>query len=578
LIYPTKCAVEKGGGSNLSNVLLACLDAADEAGVRELVARAQHGGRERLRAIAARERQSWEEVLPKDPGLRGDLWEQQADNAVDSYAAWSPLVSNDHYSDAYKTLKRAFAARKNTRDFRQQGAGAAAGDRGIPKSSLDGVNESVLPEQRQKAVRRMGLSKGEQLDALGCIKRSLGRQEQFTALTRLAADAWLNGLTDKQCEELRSAYAPLVGLEYATGANGNEKCYAKFPYDAGLLFGGALPQARRQAEEEGNHDAVAALKKLDEALKPIRGRPNPYVALMVADGDRMGTFVSKANSAESHGKISAAITRFADQVPKLAHAHRGHAIFNGGEDLMVAFPLSGVLEGAQALASAFQEAVKPMVDELMSAEDIAEHGEPTLRAGVAICHIAEPMAYIRHCAERAEKFAKGEAGDKQQGNALGLRLHVRAGHEIAARLPFSKPDASTESGAFAALHRWIDIYREGGFPGRLAYDVRQIGLSIADLLAGQPPKDTIEQAAHIADNAFKRLLDRAHERGGENKIAAAAAGDLRARRDALMAALAAGPRGIDVAQCYRSLGEELILARWMSAASREELGEREQAR
>jgi CRISPR-associated protein Cmr2 len=169
---------------------------------------------------------------------------------------------------------------------------------------------------------------------------------------------------------------------------------------------------------------------------------------------------------------------------------------------------------------------------------------PTLRVGAAICHVLEPLGVIRQWADAAEKFAKGEIGVAAQGNALGLVLHVRAGHEIGVRIGFN------DSAAFSALDAWREAYEKGFFPGRLAYDCRGIAL---DIEARNLP-------AGVAEAELIRLLDRARERGGGKTITSDQRDALNARRAALVADKA-DPTGL------KRLADELILARWLSAKS-----------
>jgi len=549
LIYPTPAAVADRTGSNLSNVLLASLPSADAHTAAALAASARLAGCERLRALAEIERVEWKRVAP---GLRDHLWQQQVEGLLDCYAAWSAWDGSDAgYKASYDALKTAFARRKNTRDF-TPAAVLANADAGLPKSSLDGANESVLPKDRPRAMlRRMGINEGEQLDAIGCIKRSFGRQEDFTALTRLAADAWLRRLSHEQHAALRTAYEPLVGHGLATRCNGNAGAYVDFPYDGGLLFGESLASALNSADDEER----TALLGLDRVLRSVRSKPSPYVALMSADGDRMGVFVDRARNPRDHAEVSEAIADFADQVPAIAREHRGHVIFNGGEDLMVAFPLDTVIVGARALSAAFDAAVAPMVGRLINAEARAQEGVPTLRAGVAICHVGEPMGYIRECAEAAEKFAKGEAGRAGQGNALGLKLHARGGHEIGLRLPFG------EAGGFAALQSWMSSFRDGQLSSRVAYDIRGAELHRERLASGQPDPTTLAQLDTIIDAEFERVMQRSRQGGGREDMP-------ETLRDALR------QRKAEVTTC-RALGDELVLARWLSATTERELGESE---
>lgn len=534
LIYPAEGRVRGDNpeeASNLSNVLLARLPTATAEQARAVAQRAIDAGRARLAEFAHDARQEWERAGVQ---IRADLWARQVDDAIEAYAAWAALEGD--YRAAYTGLKAAFAARKNTRDFAPMSPPDAPWAE-APKNSLDGLRESVLPDGRD-FPRRFGLSPGEQLDALGCIKRVVGRRERFTALTRLAAHDWLGTLPGPTRSALAAAYEPLVRHDLASRAS--SRAYADFPYDAALLYPERLEIARREAADDAA--ARAALDRLQALLKPVwraHGRPCPYAVLVVADGDRMGKFVDAAGCADDHRSITQAVARFADQVPALAQAHGGQCVFNGGEDLTVLYPLSGVVEGARALASAFDASLREVAQRLLGSRYAQER--PTLRVGAAICHVLEPLGVIRQWAGEAEKFAKGEAGTSAQGNALGLVLHLRAGHEVALRIGFE------DAAAFAALDAWVNAYRQGAFPGRLAYDCRAIALACE-----------ARGMASVAAAEFARLLDRARESGGGQSLSEAHRQALQARRGVLCDG-AGDPTGL------KRLANELLIARWLSA-------------
>ena len=99
----------------------------------------------------------------------------------------------------------------------------------MPKSSLDGARETVLLEKANGdadlsdvARRKLGLSRSEQLDCAGIVKRLGGNSEQFTPVTRVAADAWLQGLPENELSKLCDAYEPLITLNLATRVKGNQ--------------------------------------------------------------------------------------------------------------------------------------------------------------------------------------------------------------------------------------------------------------------------------------------------------------------------------------------------------------------
>lgn len=357
-------------------------------------------------------------------------------------------------------------------------------------------------------------------------------------------------LDDAERRVLCAAYEELVPLDYATRAMGNDSAYVAFPYDAGLLYPERLESALREAKEDSDRDAEACLARVRDTLRPLwrrHGLPCPYATIMVADGDRMGAFIDRAQSREHHSAISAAIAAFADAVPAAVRAHGGHCIYNGGEDVMALLPLGGVIEGSRALAQAFDARMQGVVRQLLGdhakTEDI-----PSLRVGVAICHVQEPLGLIRRHGDDAEKFAKGIAGTDRQGNALGLQLHVRAGHVVPWRARFDEPDE------FDQLQAWRNAYAEGRLPGKLAYRIRQAWM--AGHRAGLD--------GEVIDCEVRRALLQATRSGGGEALDANLAGQLQARATSLRST--GDPTG------HGKLVDELILARWLSARSANELG------
>ena len=548
LVYP---APERLNGntpedfSNLSNILLVRLNRVDETGVKEAAALAGAAGRNKLAEMA---KEAFETYAKAGVRLDRPRFDRQITDILESFAAWAE-IRDGNYRQAYENLKMVLAARKNTRNFLQ----TPPGGEGIPKSSLDGKWETVLPEKADlnpRQLRQFDLSPGEQLDAIGAVKRQVGTARSFTPLSRLAAQDWLAALPDAARNELGTLYKALLRDHYATNVYGD--AFKQFPYDAGLVFAETLDGCLKAAKDENDESARDHLEQLQKCLQPLwreYGRPCPYVVMMMADGDRMGVFVDQAKEADQHTEISRAISNFAAEAPKIAAKNGGQAIYAGGEDLLLVLPLNGAIAAARELALVFKEKIQPVARILqVKAADI-----PTLRCGVSIVHIQEPFSLIRQYAKEAESFAKGEAGTSTQGNALGLDLRIRAGHRISVRLGFD------DDRSFAALQQWRIAYSEGKLPARLAYDTGEITRRIE---AGELPPT-------VADAEFSLLLLRSRQSGGAGKVSTELAGDLKKRLEVLRASEDKG----DVAG-LRRLSHELILARWFSARKEAEVSAR----
>ena len=127
-----------GDEANIANILRAEITG-DEARARQLCAAAKAAASDHLRALGETARAGL-------PDLREPQWRAQEGDLLEVFAAWAPVRDGD-YGRASAQLGRALAARKATRDCGPTPGGGA----GLPKSSLDGAFETVLPE-RPKAV------------------------------------------------------------------------------------------------------------------------------------------------------------------------------------------------------------------------------------------------------------------------------------------------------------------------------------------------------------------------------------------------------------------------------------------
>jgi CRISPR-associated protein Cmr2 len=480
-----------GDTANIANILRAEVEG-DADSVRALCAAAKA-------AAIAHLRQRGEVIRRELPGLRDAQWAAQIDDMLEAFAAWTPSTDGD-YAAASARLGATLAARKATRDCGPaRGMGA-----GLPKSSLDGACETVLPDKpKASLVRQLALQRGEQLDALGVIKRRGGEVSQFTAYSRLAADPWIDRLGAAHRQRLAAAYAPLVALDLATRISGNQGIYGDLPYDAQLLYDFRLATARGEARQDEDGAAVAVLQHLERELRAVTkiagGGPVPYAVILQADGDRMGELLSRARRAGESRDISRALQGFANAVPGLVRAHRGHAIYAGGDDVLALLPLQGAVMAAQSLANAFHERLGAIAQRLGLAADQA----PTLSVGLGIGHVVEPLGKLRERALRAEKLAKGDdRPPRERRNALGILLGIRSGGEIPWRARWDAPQALDE------LLGFVGAYQRQELPSRVAYDLRDIHRRLAWLGTDSGPTATGMRRAEVV-----RMLERARARG-----------------------------------------------------------------
>ncbi|NKC16092.1 MAG: type III-B CRISPR-associated protein Cas10/Cmr2 [Gammaproteobacteria bacterium] len=537
--------------ANVANVLRAAVAFETPQEVQALCEQAKRAAADRLVDLGEKARAGLKFHL------RETVWQAQIGDILETFAAWVSLADcGNGYAEASRRLGGALAARKATRDF-QACQPLSSADAGLPKSSLDGALETVLPRplsdesRRQLRLSKLRLSRGEQLDALGIIKRLAGDAEQFTSYMRVAADPWVERLSEEQQRRLRDAWEPLVSMELATRTGGNANIYRAVPYDGSLLYDFRLRNALAQDDLSVEHrKALEHLRACIEAIAveqttagQVAGAPVAYAAILKADGDHMGRLLACAKSADEARRISRALHGFASEVRGIVRCHRGHAIYAGGDDVLALLPLASAVDCARALADKFKEAL----DEIAGDMKVPAAERPTLSAGLGIGHVMEPMAALRERAERAEKAAKGDATITPR-NALAIRLGIRAGAEPGWRAQWS------DQGAFDALRQFIEAYRQRQLPARAAYDMRAIDRRLAWLRS-----DCSDPANSMRAAEVHRMLERARRPGGEKRIPHGLQELLRA---------CAGKQPL-----YR-LADTLIIARWLAARTAADVGER----
>lgn len=549
LIFPAIAAndnhsLEKNSDFSVGNKIQVCLQTETEQQLRGLIDQAKQATRQRFLDEAA---EVYKELQQSE--IRPQIWQTQVNDYVEIQAAWAKISEQQNYAHAVALASKVLAARKATHEFSQISADPYATDFMIPKSSLDGARETVLKEEHQKALNsktraKLGLASSEQLDCLGVVKR-LGLKKQadhFTAFTRITAHAWIEKIKDDaDFIEIKDAYERLVKNDLATRVRGNQGIYDAFPYDAQFLYRSRLEAELRNFQDDDSFkDSLTGLFNILKPFWKKYGEPSAYGVLLLADGDRMGELLDKAQDKHTHQKITIALSQFAGGVADIMRKYDGHCIYAGGDDVLGFVPLHQAYDCAKALSQSFKSQLEAIAQSL-KAEQV-----PTLSVGLAIAHHMTPLSVIREYANQAEKYAKGDhiSDIKKRRNALGILLDVRSGNQT--KLRFSWDDAT----AHQAFAQWVNLYLNKEIPSRIVYDTRAIDLRTKNIARGKGIQKEI-QAAELSLMLKKARL----AQGGEIKKQHIDQLTERAKHINL-----------------QLLSDELIVARWFAAKTQQDLG------
>jgi len=306
-----------------------------------------------------------------------------------------PFPDGDRgYSSAREQAEELLAARKNTRTWGPV-TWHDLGGAGVPKSSLDGLRESVIDEKaydelkkKPELLRKQYFVKaGERLCGVGLLKR-LGAEPGFDGdgrafrsrkpvfhstshvasapiLTRLArsgtaGEAALRAYL-KQLESLGvdvelfrisigvEAEAvvknPLTPAEEATRAPRAFRSPDGKHLDGYLLFEGRLPELLTDycftEEDSPNPTKVAVARKALAGFRHaigLRENHTTYYAYLLADGDSMGKAIDVLaklpEGIAQHRRLGQALEAFSAECRRLVERAGGSLVYAGGDDVL----------------------------------------------------------------------------------------------------------------------------------------------------------------------------------------------------------------------------------------------------
>lgn len=450
---------------------------------REVARAAREAARARLRTLGM---DAWKKHSQLVDAASQEAAREQLDTFLEFHAAWSPLPTDSAYPEALRRVEEALAARKRLRAFvpwtHQRG--------GVHKSSLDGARESVLKQgqrlEREWSCYRIG--RREQLDAMGLLKRTGGEPGQFVPVPTIGLAAYTarakaeqpqawEALT-RECESLRQR-------KVLTGVHSHGKAWVNdFPFDAQLLLPGRWRMHLEEQElptAEAEHFGRTYVRPLLREL----GEPFPYVACLVADGDKMGQALEALapRGHRAHKELSRRLSGFAAQARRIVEQqHRGVLVYAGGDDVLAFICLPDALRCAAGLRHAFVTAMR----EALADTNVEP---PTLSVGLGIGHVLESMGDLLSLGRAAEKRAKGKDRD---GLALLARLHSSRERSWRGRWP----DQPVE-----ALEAAITLREKGHLPLKKLQEVEE-------MLRRMPPGDSRLEAPSQWSRVLSRELSR----------------------------------------------------------------------
>jgi len=332
------------------------------------------------------------------------IWQRQVDNFWD--IAW--VVSSEE--DCNDLLDR----RKN---WRSNVPPLEGGDKCTIMGNWQELSGFVRCQEKEKKaqdffwtavrgkVKGQNLRPDERLCAIALIKRmfpevaarAIGWEVPlaYPSTTYLAAVHWLEkNLRQKPQQAYRfGATAAQMGLVSVPGnlsvkINCINKAAAENPQlrnfaalDGNLFFKDCLQNDRLWPNCPADQR-----KQLINLLEDFDGRPSPYYAVLLMDGDSLGSLLQTYKDSV----ISQALAGFSSRVEGIVQQHNGILLYAGGDDVLALLPLEDALGAAVELRRCYQEAFResglPAHKTTISASIIYAHCHAALKSVLNRAH------------------------------------------------------------------------------------------------------------------------------------------------------------------------------------------------
>lgn len=560
LIFPApvdSATLAEGTTLNIANKIVALVADSPDDVARE----AEAAARDRLRRLGAEALDAMSVSLPAHNRLLAEL--QIADLLEFSWTAVS-IASAADYPGQRARAEALLGARKATRTFAPVGAW---GD-DVPKSSLDGQRESVIPEEVYDMYRGRpgdlfrdyGLRQGERLCGVGLLKRHGQRSSEdgrvfstshvaaLPLLARLRPEKDMaEGERQRQALEqyighLREAGVCDADLGNVPGAENGVFGH----YDGHLLFEERLRDYIANTDVD-NGKLASVREALQAFLEAVfdGAVPCPYYALLHADGDRMGMAIDAQRTPDDHRKLSRALDGFAGAVRSIVANYDGSLVYAGGDDVLAFLPLHLAIPCARTLADDFRRR--------LAGFPTADGEAPSLSVGIAIAHHLEPLSDALTLVRAAERSAKRHPGK----DALAVTLSKRSGAERT--VVGGWRDDQTPIGPLdRRLGEFVRLHQSGAMPDGLAYE-----LAALDRRLATPDADLAARLAAPLRREATRILDRKRDESGRRLK------DETVERLAGLLSTAAPPGAEQGAiPTIAQIADEMIIARTIADAAR----------
>lgn len=468
-----------------------------------------------------------------------DIWQRQIPQAFEMMYCWVPWDGEPNtYKDAFIQVEDLLGRRKATRWFASTLAEPGQ------KCSLCGFRQALgddlhskrrdLREFWEKKIRDIdGLSfrfdDGEHLCAVCTVKRLapqmvFSRQRDVPSTSAVAVAPFIRDAEElsptnellidsiaKLREQARDIAADLresfeitplpAFCENSTLGRLDGNWFYPETYEQLAAKEKAKGENAKQILLDNLASCKKALGKLTQELQEMeRDRYRPpckYYAVLLLDGDNMGTALSQIGSPEGHQRFSQQIADFSqgDATLAIQRDHLGYAIYMGGDEGLAFLPLEQLFEVMKTLRKAWRACIE---------KKGTFPSLPTLSLGVCIAHHQQSLRGILAETRGAMHYAKSIEGGKK--DAFAVSILRRSGGPVRVRAKWTYLNMTDDHPAPLDTLDLLDqlrlSYIEGSLSPRWAYQLEEERTALEERL------DLPGIGTRITSDEIPRLFDR----------------------------------------------------------------------
>ncbi|MGE5488299.1 MAG: type III-B CRISPR-associated protein Cas10/Cmr2, partial [bacterium] len=197
---------------------------------------------------------------------------------------------------------------------------------------------------------------------------------------------------------------------------------------------------RDEAARERLKEVLKAISKIRNGSGRELGYPPVYYAMLLGDGDRLGSLI-RDHGSSAKARIASALDLFAREAATLSEDSDAVRVYAGGDDVFAMLPVNGALEYADKLASKYAECFAQ------------EFPQATLSAAVLFAHMTTPLTRVL---VEVRRLLDDVAKEQNGRDSLAVGVYRRSGPAVEWVTTWNRHGAR----AIPALNRFIENLRQ----------------------------------------------------------------------------------------------------------------------